>query len=402
MSKEQPMSDNQFIGALYTYPWDLVDEGLDTALDKIVDLTGCQEIQLTPSYHVSNYFLPHNPRRPVYLGENGAVYFSPDLSRYEGTRIKPRVSAEVADPEYFDRIVDAIGARGLTFSAWIVYLFSHHLSEKHPELAKHDAFGTPYVGQLSPAPRDVREYAVALTADIVERYRPEAVRVEALQRQAWDYAMLKDKFINDITPRCKFLLGLDFNPAARQIAESEGLDAEQFRQDVAAWLRPSLARLPTDEDSQPVTEQWLAEAFDGRLHRYLEIGRKNTTALWIAVADVIHASGSKVQSDMVADPERSSATDLDPSIYGSTDRATTGNPLRADDSKASVREIKDRLAPGGVVFSPLGPGNINDPAPFIERVHAARDAGIAGGTFYNYGLLREEQLGFIGQALRGR
>ena len=62
------MSDNQFIGALYTYPWDLVDEGLDTALDKIVDLTGCQEIQLTPSYHVSNYFLPHNPRRPVYLG----------------------------------------------------------------------------------------------------------------------------------------------------------------------------------------------------------------------------------------------------------------------------------------------------------------------------------------------
>ncbi len=36
------MSDNQFIGALYTYPWDLVDEGLDTALDKIVDLTGCQ------------------------------------------------------------------------------------------------------------------------------------------------------------------------------------------------------------------------------------------------------------------------------------------------------------------------------------------------------------------------
>ena len=394
------MTDNQFIGALYTYPWDLVDEGLDTALDRIVDLTGCQEVQLTPSYHVSNYFLPHNPKRPVYLGENGAVYFSPDLSRYEGTRIKPRVSAEVTDPEYFDRIVDAVRTRGLTFSAWNVYLFNHYLSERHPEFAKHDAFGTPYVGQLSPAPRDVREYAVALTAEIVERYRPEAVRVEALQREAWDHAMLKNKFINDITLRCRFLLSLDFNPAAKENAESEGLDADRFQHDVAAWLRPTLARLPAEEDLELVTEQWLDEAFDGRLRRYLETGRKNTTTLWLAVADVIHGAGSKVQSDLVADPERSPTTDLDPIIYASVDRATTGNPLREVDANASVKELTDRLAPDGVIFSPLGPGNISEPGPFIERVRAARDAGIAGGTFYNYGLLREEQLEFIGKAMR--
>ena len=51
--------------------------GVDAALDRIVDLTGCSEIQLTPSYHVSNYFLPHNLKSPIRFGENGAVFFTP-------------------------------------------------------------------------------------------------------------------------------------------------------------------------------------------------------------------------------------------------------------------------------------------------------------------------------------
>ena len=75
------MTNNRFVGLLYTYPWDLADEGVDAALDRIVDLTGCSEIQLAPSYHVSNYFLPHNPKSPIRFGENGAVFFRPDSYR---------------------------------------------------------------------------------------------------------------------------------------------------------------------------------------------------------------------------------------------------------------------------------------------------------------------------------
>ena len=36
-----------FTGALYAYPWDLTDGGLDRALDQILELTGCQEVVVT-------------------------------------------------------------------------------------------------------------------------------------------------------------------------------------------------------------------------------------------------------------------------------------------------------------------------------------------------------------------
>ena len=154
------MISNGFVGALYTYPWDLADDGVDAALDRIVDLTGCTEIQLTPSYHVSNYFLPHNPKSPIRFGENGAVFFRPQLSRYDATEIKPHVSECVTTPDYFERFVDAINRKGLVFSAWNVYFFNHYLSEKHSHFAKHDLFGTPYIGhgQLSPSSKDALEF----------------------------------------------------------------------------------------------------------------------------------------------------------------------------------------------------------------------------------------------------
>ena len=123
----------EFLSSIFTYPWDLTDEGLDVSLARIADTAACREIMLTPSYHVSTYFLPHNPRRPIYYGEDGAVYFTPRPERYAKTNIRPRVSSVVTGPAYMDEIVHAIEKRGLALGAWIVYLFNHHLAEKYPE-----------------------------------------------------------------------------------------------------------------------------------------------------------------------------------------------------------------------------------------------------------------------------
>ena len=65
---------------IYTYPWDLTDEGIDSALDTIAHTAGLNSVSLAQSYHVSTYFLPHNPRRPLYWGEEGALYFQPSAA----------------------------------------------------------------------------------------------------------------------------------------------------------------------------------------------------------------------------------------------------------------------------------------------------------------------------------
>ena len=332
------MANNDFVGALYTYPWDLSDDGVDAALDRIVDLTGCSEIQLAPSYHVSNYFLPHNPKSPIRFGENGAVFFTPELSRYEATEIKPHVSGCVTTPDYFERLVDAINRKGLVFSAWNVYFFNHYLSEKHPQFAKHDVFGTPYVGQLSPSSKDAQEFAVALTQEVMDRFHPHAVRIEALQRQMWRHGMLKNKFQGDITERCQFLLGVCFNPDSMQNAEDAGMDAATFRLEVDVWLRAELAKIPTERElSEPADAEWIAGAFDGRLRQYLDILNAHTTGLWLRVAEVIKKGGGKVQSDYLAHGIRTDTNGLEPS-HQQTDRPSHGGAARDRGRRKSADE----------------------------------------------------------------
>lgn len=390
------MAVRSFIGALYTYPWDLMDEGLDVSLDRIIDLTGCQEILLTPCYHRSSYFLPHNPKRPVYFGENGAIYFAPDLSRYVDTHMRPRVSKEVTDDAYFDRMVEAIGKRGLKFSAWMVYTFQDYLSERYPEFAKHDAFGRAYVGQLSTAPADVRAYFLALTAEVMERYQPVAVWVESLMRRGFG---MPPKRRAEISPKCQFLLSLCFNPASIENANAGGMDGERFRLQVVDWLRPRLARLPTGEDSLTVNDEWILKAFDGQLEQYLSISRKNTTALWLEVANLIRQNGAKLQTNL-ADMASAVRNDLDPSINRSIDRLSVNLTGTGETASAELRALVHQIAPGGEVFIQASAGGLTDADALAKELKAAADAGAVGATFYNYGLLREDQLGFIGTALR--
>ena len=388
------MTSDSFLASLYTYPWDLADDGVDLALDRIADLAACGEVLLTPCYHRSEYYLPHNPRRPVYYGENGAVYFSPDLSRYEGTRISPRVSREVTDPAWFDRMVEAIRKRGLGFSAWMVYTFQNHLSERYPEFARHDAFGTPHVGALSTAPRDVRDYFAALTAEVLERFQPDAVWVESLCRRGFS---MPGKRRAQMPERCRWLLSLCFNPASMAFADAAGLEAEALRRDLVEWMRPGLAAGADPDADEPATAAWIEEAFDGRLQRYMEISRRQTTDLWLDVVELIRARGAKVQADL-ASPERALTNDLDQVVNRQVDRL--GYTLReGEDPVGRIRELEGMIADGGTVF--LSPtGDMRRTEPIREQLAAARGAGAGGVTFYNYGLLTLEQLGNIGQALR--
>ena len=379
-----------FIGSLYTYPWDLADEGIDVAMERFAT-THCEEVMLTPCYHQSTYFLPHNPKRPVYCGEDGAIYFSPDLSRYDNIRMKPYVSKEVTDPEWFDRLVEGIGRHGLSLGAWVVYTFQANLSLKYPEFANHDAFGTPHRMRLSLGPKDVQEYMLALTREILERFKPSTLLIESLERRGM---AVPPKRRADMTARCQTLLTVCFNPASVQIANDAGMDGEAFRNEVVNWLRPRLARRATAEDDLPADDEWMVSAFDGRLRQYLDSQRRNATDLWLRVADLIHASGAKLHSPLATE---SSALrdDLDPAINAHIDRALSGAVASVDEVEALERQI----APGGGVMASINKSRQSDAAPLTEDVAAAAKAGAMGAIFYNYGLLREEELGFIGEAL---
>lgn len=212
--------------------------------------------------------------------------------------------------------------------------------------------------------------------------------------------MLKNKIQGDISERCQFLLGLCFNPASMQNAEEAGMDAERFRADAEAWIRPRLARIPTKEDMLPADPDWIVDAFQGRLRQYVDALNDHTTRLWLRVAEIVKQGGGKVQMDYLADGGRTDVNGLEPRINGRIDRLTAALPPEPDAAKARLREYLRMIAPDGEVFVPLGPGNITEPSGLVERTKAAAAAGAAGALYYNYGLLREQQLEFVGQAVR--
>ena len=162
-------------------------------------------------------------------------------------------------------------------------------------------------------------------------------------------------------------------------------------------MRPRLAAGADPATDEPVTGAWLAEAFDGRLQRYLEISRRQTTDLWLQVAEVIRGRGVKLQSDL-ASPDRALANDLDPVINRRVDRLSYS--LReGEEPRQRIGELEGEIADGGTVFLSPG-GNLREAGRVAEQLAAAREAGAGGVTFYNYGLLTEEQLRNIGRAVR--
>ena len=303
------MTDRSFTTSIYAHPWDLADEGLDVSLDRIADVGGCEEVLLTPCYHRGDYLLPHHPTHPVYFGEPGAIYFEPEVARYEATSIRPMVSHKVTDPEYFDRIVDAIEERGLSFGAWVVYAYQDQLAAAYPQMARHDVFGTPYSGQLSFAPADVCDYFVALTKEVMDRFAPSSVFIEALGRLGFP---LPPKRQVEIDGRSQYLLSLCFNPATIALA-NDSMDAEGFRQQVLEYVQPRLMEAVKEDLGDEASPEWIEAAFDGQLKAYVDISRAHLTELWLQVTDIIHDGGAEVHMSLV-DEAAVYGKDLDPEL----------------------------------------------------------------------------------------
>ena len=236
---------------IYTYPWDLTDEGIDSALDTIAHTAGLNSVSLAQSYHVSTYFLPHNPRRPLYWGEEGALYFQPSATFYDESQIAPLISNVVDGPDYMRRIADKIKERGLDLTSWLVFNYNHYLPQRYPDAAKHDPFGHINFAQLCPASPLVRDYARALCRDIAAQFQPDEFHLESLGYLHFSYGFRNPKVGVKITPFCELLMGLCYCQHCLQRASALGLDGESFRAEVAEYLARELASEPTPEDMQP-------------------------------------------------------------------------------------------------------------------------------------------------------
>jgi hypothetical protein len=390
------MPEPKPLKTIFTYPWDLDDEGVEQALDMIQKEAHLNGVSLAAAYHISTYFLPHNPRRKIYYGEDGMVLFVLDEKRWAKTKLRPRVSQVVENKDWLHGLTDRIKQGGLHFTAWTVYFYNHYLARTYPDCAKRDALGNPYLAQLCPANPDVRQYALALSDDLAANYKPDAFYLESLNYLPLRYGFLNPKILTPITPRAEFLLGLCFCEHCVQAA-SKGLDAAKFKSDVAAWLTEDLAKMPTQADLAPADDDWLNTAFDSRLQHYLAARVDVASSLYEEVVQRIRSHGDiRIESDFASRAGQASSGLIPERINKITDRLGIGVPSKAD----QVKPYRQDVAADKRLLANIQPAHVSSEEAILGTVRAAHAAGVDGFTFYNYGLIRREQLRWIGSACR--
>ena len=143
---------------LFSYLWDIVDEGPDHFAQRLVEELGVTGVALAVAYHDGRFLLPHHSRRRMYVLEPHVTYFPNDLSLYGDTPLKPTQWSELGDGpgNAFAQTKAALDRAGLELQSWTVYCYNERLGTAHPEYAVENAWGSRYMFGLCPAQEAVR------------------------------------------------------------------------------------------------------------------------------------------------------------------------------------------------------------------------------------------------------
>lgn len=379
--------------ATWAYPWDLLDEGVESVAERLAGI-GIDEVNLATNYHAVQPFLPHNPKRKTFFAQ-ASSYFQPDGKEYG--RLSPIPNETMGEDDWLARIADEIDETDLSLNSWTIGCHNSRLGAANPDLTLTSPFGDSLVFGLCPSQPAVGEYLCSLLGDLSARAPFERIELETFDYfYGTGFGWHHDKYHLDLGQLGEFLFGLCFCDACRNNARAADIDVEAARESaqsgieaaidgdlppdvsVASWLRrhPELA---TYVDRRTTTLTDLYSDLRAATDDHVELGRYtgffDVTDAWMHGADLAE----------LADP-------LD--YY--TVIAYESNP------KDAVQRVRtaDRLTPEIPLHTGVLPGYpaVTDCNTVCDIVDELVSFGTERVSFYNYGLLPERNLDWIGEA----
>jgi len=365
---------------LWAYPWDLADEGWDRTLPLIAGL-GITTLRVAASYHSVQGYFPHNPNRPV-LRADAAVYFSPDLSLYAATHLRPSASPLLPEIGEFGALVERARIEGLRTIAWTVCLHNSRLASAHPETAQLDIFGRRHPAALCPANPDARAYVVALVRDLVRNQGVDGVELEAVHYFPWLHHPHR-KVAAPPDARRDLLLSLCVCQHCVSAGQAAGADVE--------WLADTARRAVTCPTAEVIGEVAFLEGFL----------RARCGVVASLVAQIREAATGTPVSYF--GPEDDAATGIDWQAVGAhvEELELPAYAGSADDVRAIIRR---RVAQSGqpvhrwTIGLSAGYPEITSREQLVSVVEAVVGEGAAGASFYNYGLIPAAHVAWLRDA----
>jgi hypothetical protein len=378
---------------LWCYLWDLADEGVDAALDRIQGVVGASGISVATSYHSVSQLRPREGVSPREFHSPGGVWFQPESSHYSASRLKPVVGGWLRSRNPLKQIAEGCVQRGLDLRSWTVCCHSSLLAGRHPEYACKNVFGDANPTWLCPANPDVAGYLRGLVSDLSNNYAFDTIELEAPTWPEPLHGHGHEKVGTLPGPVERFLLGLCFCESCRQFAAKAEVDVE------AASRRAKVALesfFKTDETVQAGTGEFVGE--HAGLSDYVAWRYSITDQLILSLKQacrcrlLTYDPGSRIESGM--DWFRSGRH-----VDGQMGLAYSDRPEAVDLAHRAFQESD----PGSGVFE-IGLNATDSYTPdgptLVRHLTRAAELGIPSANIYNYGLLSETRLNWVHQAIR--
>jgi hypothetical protein len=402
--------------SIAAFATDFHDEGTGTALGRIQDRGGIGGVTLAAVYHHGRDIFPHSPVRKVRFLEGGRAFFRPDASRYRPGGLAPVASSLAGQWDALAALRTATAARGMDLHAWTVFTHNTLLGSTHPEAAVVNVYGDPQLTYLCPANPLVVEYCRALAADIA-RYEVDSVLAESLHYHPLEHGYHHERYLIDIGPADRLLLGLCFCQYCRVLAASRGVDAGQLAASVRARLDAVFASAGSYDPAEPGRQQ-AGQLWDGALAAFLDAREAAVAALAAAVSDGLSGTGVRLAFMDAAGamkgyadgrpgggpaPEVSWQIGVSPALIAPHCEEFLAAGYAADPQRVSadLRAYLSLLAGQAdlrVALRPLPP-DCHDAANLAAKLEVARQAGATTLDFYHYGFARLETLDLVRGAL---
>ena len=393
--------------SMYVFGTDLVHEGYDTVLGNLADRAGVDAISISATYHNARDVFPHNPVRRVYRHEGDISWFIPRAAGYPAGMVPP-LAEDARGVDVLAELGDHAARRGLDVQAWTIFTHNSRVGSENPECLVQNVYGDRSCGDLCPANPKVRDYFLALAADVC-RYPITRLLAECLHYRPFEHGEHHERYLMELPAAARSLLGLCFCVHCRCYGAGAGVDVGR----VAAGIRRALEPVWAGS-SWASLDPSLAAEVDGYLAAREIVVADLTrdvdavvSAAGVELCFVDHAGAmrhvmagtSADESPLVAarklgvNPASVSAAAGEFAALGYAD-----TPQRFAAILAAYRAVLGPETPLSCALRPLLPDCASS-ANLAAKVSAARDAGVRRVDFYHYALAPLDRLDWIAAAL---
>lgn len=386
--------------SVWAYPWDLADEGVDTALDWLA-AHGFDAIELCPNYHAISTFSPRNRRRSQFYSEQGAVYFPARADKY--SRIKPALHSEPEVLAVYEQTARGTQARGMQLNAWVIGMFQPWLARAYPDTAIENAFGHRSYSATCPAHPDIQAYLPELLADLCDLHPVSGLTLENVGYPDFTYGWVRPRILVYMDAWTKFLAGLCFNEHSMSAARAHGVDPEEVRASVARELRERLEAVPAPNAPEQDLSEQVAERCeaDEEFRGYLEAREQSAIGLVKAIRHALRRSHVRVgisEASLGWANHGLRLADLLDTIGALMISDPTDSPHVAN---AQVRAVRDADANIEITVNQTAHHDVDPHGPgLVARARRLREIEPDRVMVYNFGLLAPATLAHTGALLR--